>query len=167
MKSLKTALLIAILALVGNTALAQHVRETNIKKGKEHIPGYTVKLHHSKSQAREVICAQMADAGYTKAKHKKGFAIYKGILLHNISPTKADYYIKVKGNKRKAHIYFIASKGYDNYVTRENDAAMAGKIDDYLESLVDKIDAQAKIEQKEKQKQQLEKDIKKLGAEQK
>lgn len=166
---IKAIVLTLLVAMSSAITFAQKVKETTIKRGKESVPGYSVKYKYGKTTTRNVIRQQMTDAGYPKAKSKKGFYTYKGILLPAISNTRADYFIKVTGNKRRSTVYLVASKGYDNYVSNTSDAAMSDAINTYLTNLEGKIATTVELDKKQEelnklnqQTQQKKKEIKQL-----
>lgn len=142
-------LLILITLLLPAMTYAQQVTQETIKKGSDRMPGYTLKLKHGKKVTKQTMEETLALAGIKKAKHKKGYSIYRGVTWAAISPSKLDYYYKVKGNKRKATVYFAASKGYDNYVTPANDAAIASNINTALTDLNNKVDIKEQLIQKQ------------------
>ena len=142
-------MVVAAITVLHFSATAQTVKETMLKKGKDHIPGYTIKIKHSKALASATIKETLSDAGLKKGKNKKGYHEIKGAVLPAVSNTKQDYYYKVTGNKRKATIRFAVSKGYDNYVTGANDAQM----NDAIKALLADIDTKTGIKEQLNEKQ--------------
>ncbi|PQJ10714.1 hypothetical protein CJD36_012130 [Flavipsychrobacter stenotrophus] len=151
-------LLILITLTLPSFAHAQEAKETMLKKGKEHIPGYTIKLRHSRSLTAATLKETMQEAGLKKAKHKKGFYTYKGVVLMAISSSKQDYYYKVTGNKRKTTVHFAVSKGYDNYVTSANDSHLSMSISGFLTELNNKVGVKEQLNQKQTELDEIEKE---------
>lgn len=70
------------------------------------------------------------------SKVKGGFRVYKGVGIPEISDDKVDVYTKISGKKDNSTLYFAVSRGYDNFVTPENDPAMMKKIQAYVKSMM-------------------------------
>lgn len=154
----KINLLLTLIILLPALTYAQQVKEEMLKKGKDHISGYTVKYKHSKSITGETLKETLKEAGLTKAKHKKGYYVYKGETIPAISGNKNDYYYKLSGNKRKATLRFAASKGYDNFITPATDAQAAANITAFLTQLGKRIELREEIQEKQAELDKLNKD---------
>lgn len=162
--------LIAALLIFPIFANAQEVKEKTVKNGKESMPAFTIKVKHGTKLVKQVLKTSAEQAGLKKAKHKHGYTIYKRAVWSAISTNKLDYYYKVKGNGRKATVYFSASKGYDNYVSSQTEPSSAMSINTFLQQLAQKIDLQNEIDQREeqldkinKEKKQKEKEMEQLN----
>lgn len=158
-------LLLLLAIVLPSFAHAQEVRETILKKGKEHIPGYTMRVKHSKALTTATLKENLQEAGLKKAKHKKGYYVYTGAVIPAISTNKQDYYYKVTGNKRKATIHFAVSKGYDNYVTSANDNHTAMAVGTFLADINNKTGIKEQLNEKQAELDQIEKDKTKKQAE--
>ena len=151
-------LLVLIALLFPSFTYAQDVKEAMLKKDKEHMPGYTIRLKHGRGLTAATLKETLQEAGLKKAKHKKGFYTYKGVVLMAISSNKQDYYYKVTGNKRKATVHFAVSKGYDNYVTSANDSHLSMAIDSFLIDLNNKVAIKEQLNEKQAELDEIEKD---------
>jgi hypothetical protein len=149
-------LLILIALLLPAFTHAQEVKDTMLKKGKEHIPGYTIRLRHSRGLTAATLKEILKDAGMRKAKHKKGYYMYKGAVLPAISNTQQDYYYKITGNRRKTTIHFAVSKGYDNYVTNANDSHISASVSTFLTELNNKVELKEEINEKQEELNKIE-----------
>ncbi len=156
-KILPLILLAFCLAPLTNYAQKVKVTEEAIKKGKEHVPGFVAVYKHSQATTRETMKGLVKEMGIRHVHHKKGFYVLKGEVWQGISAAKGDYYYKIGGKKRKAKIYFAASKGYDNYVTSANDATTAANITAFLQNLESALDKTELIAEKETELKELEK----------
>lgn len=154
MRFLRLTLIILLLPVL---ALAQgvSVTEGNNKMGKKKMWTFSASYRYDKASTAIVMQQNMERAGLTKPKTKRGVKRYKGVVWNSISPNKGDYYYKVKNKKGRTTVYITASKGYDNYVTTENDAQMAGKITNYLRNLEGQIASAIAIQQKETEMQKI------------
>ena len=144
-----TGLLVTVLMQLPLQLFAQEVRlkEDMIKKGREKVPGFVAIYKHPRTITRETLKGIVTTMDIKHIHHKKGFSVSKGAVWQSISPNKGDYYYKVGGKKKKAKVYFIASKGYDNYITSATDAATAANINAFLADLTTKIAAAEKIQE--------------------
>ncbi len=150
--------LLAAVLLLPVVAGAQTVKEVTVKKGKESVPAFSVKIKHAKSLTQKVLKEQEEVAGLKKSKHKKGFNVYKGIVWPAISSNHMDYFYKIKGNRRKSTVYFVVSKGYDNYISSASDANTATGINTFLTTLNEKVETQKQIDKKEAELQKIAKE---------
>lgn len=142
---------IAVILLLGPlSGFAQKIEEGTIKIGKTEASGFTATSKYSEDQVKDAIEAEFIKAGLKKPGKKKKFITYKEVEWPAISQTKIDVYYKVAKKKRKTRIYFVVSKGYNNYVTSANDAAVAANINTFL----GQIDAMAALNEEIKRKEQ-------------
>lgn len=157
MRFIFRSLLLAAL-LLPILAGAQTVKEVTIKKGKESVPAYSIRIKHAKSLTQKVLKEREQEAGLKKGKHKKGFKVYKGVVWPGISSNTMDYFYKIKGNRRKTTVYFVVSKGYDNYVTSANDMNTSSGIHTFLTTLDEKVATQKEIDKKEAELKKIDKE---------
>ena len=149
--------LIVLISFMPIMAHAQKVSEDVIKFGKETKNGFVARSKYGRTQMNEILATKFSVAGFKKHGKKSKFHTYKGVIWTVTGPNKVDLYYKVSGKKHRAKVYFIASKGYDNYITSTTDASAASSITEYLSQL------DAAIAQSEELKQK-EKDLKELNA---
>ena len=110
---------------------------TTITIDKKIQPGLVLQLPNNTDVAEGTILQKLKETGYspeTKGKlfWKKnkldGFYIFNGITLPAISNQKLDMYFKVerkgKSRKEQSTIFMLVSKGYDNFISPETDAAI-------------------------------------------
>ena len=69
-------------------------------------------------------------------KFKGGFKVYKGVVIPSISSDKIDLYSIIDGKKDNSSINILVAKGYDNFVTRENDSAAVTAMKSILNNLI-------------------------------
>lgn len=140
---------------------AQKVSEQSIKMGNNQLNGYAAVSNHGKAEMKAAMEEKLTEAGIKKDSKKKGFYVYKGVSWPAISPNKVDVYYKVKGNGRKSTVYFVSSKGYDNYITSASDAQGASNITAFLQTLDAQIELDKQIKEKEAQLKKLNDEAKK------
>lgn len=158
MKSFKITAAFLLLPFVGFT---QKVAEQNIKMGSTQMSGYAAVSKYGKSEIKAAVSEKLEAEGIKKGSKKKGFYVYKGVSWPAISPNKIDVYYKVKGNKRKSTLLFVASKGYDNYITSASDAMTANNITAFLQTLDTQIELDKQIKKKEEELKKLNEEEKK------
>lgn len=164
MRYLRLTLLILLLPVL---ALAQGVTvtEANTKMGKKKMWTFSATYRYDKATTATVLQQNMESAGLKRPKTKKGVKIYRGVVWNSISASKGDYYYKVKSKKGRTTVFITASKGYDNYVTTENDPQAAGKIANYLRNLEGQIASAIAIQQKQGEMQEISKRNEELNKE--
>jgi hypothetical protein len=155
---MKKLFIIAGLLLSSSFAVsAQKVDEAVMKVGKEQHAGFVAQANHGKKDIKHVLEQKLAAAGLTKSSGKNGYRVFRGVVWSDVSTNKVDMYYKIKGNKKKAKVYMLVSKGYDNFVSSANDAGIAGNITSVLQSLDQAAATHKQISAKQGQLQQLEK----------
>ena len=80
----------------------------------------------------ETIAAKLKEAGIKTHAKKKKLYTYKDVSLPEISTNKVDLYYKVQKKKHASKIFFIVSKGYDNYISTATDPTIAANIINFL-----------------------------------
>ena len=152
----RNTLIAATLVFAHFLANAQNVQQKdNIKKGKDVLKGYVATYKYKKKLAQQTLNQKIKDAHLKASSHKKRFYTFKGVVWPEISPLKLDYYYKLSG-KKKTTLYFVASKGYDNYVLPSNDSTTANAIMRYLQDLDERIRITGEINDKQKELDKLE-----------
>ncbi len=121
--------------LIHGALLAQVVSEAPVKIGKTPCSGFIALSGKSKDEVTGILKEQLGAEGLKKHGKKHKFTVYKGVVWHVTGSNRVDLYYKVTGNKKHSKVYFIASKGYDNYITAANDQQDAASVTSYLSSL--------------------------------
>jgi hypothetical protein len=130
-------------------AFGQKIGESDIKIGKVEAKGFVATTKYNKTQVSEVLESKLRKAGLSKHGKMKKFYTFRGVDCVALSPAKIDVYYKVQKKKHHAKIYFIASKGYDNYITSASDAAIAANINTFLGNIDDMVALNEEIKQKQ------------------
>jgi hypothetical protein len=65
----------------------------------------------------------------------KGFKVYKGVVLPEITTDKVDIYTKVEGKKDNCTVYVLVSKGYDNFISEKSDEKVFANMKTFLNSM--------------------------------
>lgn len=132
-------------------AYGQKIKEENIKIGKAEAKGFIATSKYSKTQVAEAMSEELERVGLRKHGKMKKFYTYLGADCPTLSPNKIDVYYKVQKKKHHAKIYFIASKGYDNYITSASDAAITANINTFLGGIDAVVAHNEAIKQKEQE----------------
>ncbi len=114
---------------------SQVVNESAIKIGKTPANGFVAISRNSKADLIDILKDQLGAEGLKKHGRKHKFTDYKGVVWHVTGANRVDLYYKVTGNKKRSKVYFIASKGYDNYITSATDQTNSAAITAYLGTL--------------------------------
>ena len=150
MKRIIQAMFLGIL-LFPILTTAQEAKEKAIKMGKKEMPGFVATGKYEKALVQQAIMGRLNEAGIRKHKKKKNFYVFKEITWPDISANKIDLYYKVSKKKHKSKIYFVVSKGYDNYVTSVSDATVAAAIVNFLAQVDSMVERSEEIKNKERE----------------
>jgi hypothetical protein len=149
MRKLSAILLPALLCL--QAAYGQKINEDNIKIGKAEAKGYVATSKYSKAQVDEALAGELERVGLKKHGKMKKFYTFMAADWPTLSPNKVDVYYKVQKKKHHAKIYFIASKGYDNYITSASEPTLAAGINNFLGGIDAAVARNEAIKQKEQE----------------
>jgi len=96
----------------------------------------------------DALANKLKESSISKgSKVKGGFRVYKGVSIPSISDDKIDVYTRVSGKKDNSTLSMAVSRGYDNFMTPENDAEAVENIKAYVKSMMSNVDiAKLKID---------------------
>src|SRR5262249_22279324 len=97
-------------------------------------------------------------------KKKKQYYTYHEITMPQVNSGKIDLLCKVHKKGRRAKVYFVVSRGYDNYVSAASDPIVAANVTKYLGGLDAVIDENEAAKKKEAELQELDRKIEKEKA---
>ena len=131
-------------------------------------PGLQLQLGCEPKTAEQTILAKLKETGYTpeksggffnKRNKQEGFYVFSGVVLPELANEKVDLYFKVEPvndntNDRSA-VTLMVSKGYENFVAKENDSTTFAASEKFLNSFVNRTDMFAVTGQIEDQKKSL------------
>ncbi len=141
---------------------AQQVTEQTVEIGKERIPAFVATSNNKADQVKELIQADLDKGGITKHKKIKRYYTYTGIVFPAINnDNKIDLRYKVEKSRKRSTVYFIVSRGYDNYVTSATDPVVTANINKYLGGLDEAIAKMEEIRAKEKEVAKMNKELEK------
>jgi hypothetical protein len=108
-----------------------------------------LQLPNNTEVAEGTILQKLKETGYSpetkgslfwKKNKQDGFYVFNGITLPELNNQKVDMYFKVEPKSRtdkgQSTIYLLVSKGYDNYISPENDTAAFGAATAFLNGFV-------------------------------
>jgi hypothetical protein len=129
---MKKIVITALLFVSMYAVQAQNFGELEWQKKK--IPAVLIEVPQTESATEAAILQKWKQLGYT-GKQTKGVYELKGIKLMDISPDVIDVYLKVERKSRREKdasvVYFIVSRGYENYVKVTDNAEFVKRIKDY------------------------------------
>jgi hypothetical protein len=130
--------------LVTMYASAQTFGELEIQKKK--IPAVITEIPYTASVTEDAIRQKFSQMGYS-AKESKGVYTYKAVRLPEITEETFDLLLKVERKSRKekdeSNVYFVVSRGYENYVKPTDDAVLISKIKQYCLGFIPLAEAQS------------------------
>lgn len=139
---MKKVLIVAGIVFGSLTAMTTAVtaqvqaREASVSFGKVSQSAVVADFNYSADALDAVLKKRFADAKLPKSKAAAGkFKKMEGATWTEISNDKMDYYYRISGKKGKATLEIMASKGYDNFITAQNDASSIQNIKNFMASL--------------------------------
>lgn len=157
---------------LGTTALAATAKAQNqplaqvaVTFNKTSQPASTQSYSISDKGLGTVVAQRLNKENLGKAKSASDkFKMFKGVTWTAISPDAMDYYYRVSGNKNKATLEILVSKGYDNFVSAQSDPQIVQKVYQFMNSLNEDIaryHLEANIQDKTKEVAKAQKELKK------
>jgi hypothetical protein len=117
--------------------------EGSIEYLKKDQKAMVIEFPYSPSVVEDAIVDKMEKMGYKK-KESKGFLIYRGAIIKDISTEPADYMIKIERKSRKekdeAVVYILMNKGEENLIAR-SDALVNSNVKTFLNALSPDVEA--------------------------
>jgi len=115
---------------------AQQVKEEVIKVGRHKKDGFVATSDkYSKGQVKDILAAKFETAGLKMSGKKKKFYSFKSVIWPVSGHDKVDIYYRVVTRKHQTKIYFIASKGVNDFITSATDWNAATGIRHFLQQL--------------------------------
>lgn len=146
---------VAVLQLTAITAFSQSTPKSVTFK-EVMRPGLQLQLGYEQKTAEQTILAKLKETGYkpektgsflNKKNKQEGFYVFSGVELPELANEKLDLYFKVEpvndNSNDRSSITFMASKGYENFVAKENDSATFLAAEKFLNSFVNRTDMYA------------------------
>ncbi len=128
--------LFIVFMFTGIITASSQATSTNITLNKKIQPGLLLQLPNNTDVAEGTILQKLKETGYSpetkgslfwKKNKLDGFYIFNGVVLPALKNQKLDMYFKVEPksnrNNNQSNIYLLVSKGYDNFISQENDTA--------------------------------------------
>ena len=130
--------------LVTMYASAQTFGDLEIQKKK--IPAIINEIPYTASVTEDAIRQKFSQMGYS-AKESKGVYTYKGVRIPDISEETLDVMLKVERKSRKekdeSNVYFIVSRGNENYIKSTDDPVYLERVKQYCRTFLPLAEAQA------------------------
>lgn len=119
-------------------------------------PALQLALPNESKTANETILAKLKETGYkpektggfmNKKNKQEGFYVFSGVVLPELINQKLDLYFKVddvnNNASERSAVTLMISKGYENFVSEENDSATFHAAEIFLNSFANKTDMYA------------------------
>jgi hypothetical protein len=117
--------------------------EGTVEYQKKNETAIIIEFPYPPSVVEDAIIDKMEKLGYKK-KESKGFLVYKGAILKDISVEPADYMIKVERKSRKdkdeSVVYLLVNRNDENIIARR-DALVNSNAKTFLNGLTPDVDA--------------------------
>lgn len=161
---MKNLLLLTAAFLFVQISIAQRSGELEWQKQK--LPATIINVPQSASVTEAAILQKLSKIGY-KPKESKGVYTIKGARITEISPELIDIYFKVerrgKKDKEESVVYFVVSKGYENYIKSTDDPLLNMNIQNYTRGFVPLAEAEGLEREIKEQEETLKSAEKKAG----
>jgi hypothetical protein len=119
-------------------------------------PAIQLQLPNEVKTAEETILAKLKETGYKPEKNggflnkknkQEGFYVFSGVELPELANQKLDLYFKVdpvtNNTVNRSAVTLMVSKGYENFVSQENDSTTFFATESFLNSFVNKTERYA------------------------
>ena len=136
---MKKIVSLAVAALFFLNGFAQKVSETTEelqKLGKK--PAFVMGYDYPQKTVEQALALRLKN-DKLKGKSSKGAVKYENVKYPTIANVPIDLYTKVTGSKKSASVYVFVSKGYENFVTSNDDAVIANNVKAFLASVVNDV----------------------------
>lgn len=135
--------MVALLMVITSLSAFSQSYEGAIEYQKKDQKAMVIEFPYSPAVVEEMIVAKMEKMGYKK-KESKGFLVYKGAVISDISSEPADYLIKVERKSRKEKdesvVYILMNRAEENIVAR-GDALINSNVKTFLNRMVPEAEA--------------------------
>lgn len=136
MKKVIIALSLALVSVSITPMYAQQIKEVGTTINKTTQTAVVGDFNEAKSALDIVITQKFMEAGLIKTKSaSNGFKVFYGVSWPAITSETLDVYYKVSGKKDKATVEVLLSKGYENFITSQNDPAAIENLKNFISSL--------------------------------
>lgn len=119
-------------------------------------PALQLALPNDSKTADQTILAKLKETGYkpektgsfmNKKNKQEGFYVFSGVILPELTNQQLDLYFKVddvnNNSTDRSAVTLMVSKGYENFVSKENDSATFNAAEKFLNTFVRKTDMYA------------------------
>lgn len=155
----------ALLLVTAAYSNAQNIYSGNVEFDKTTQQGTIAEYNYTEDLVSNVLISEIEKSA-GKSKSVKGFQLFKGVHINEISPDAIDLYVKIdrksKKEKDKSVVYVLVSKGYDNFVTTASDASVFDNTKTFLQNITTKFAASDLSSQITEQEKLVKKEQKKL-----
>lgn len=124
---------------LGTTVSYAQASATTVKFNKADANAFTTNIEAPKENVENSIEEYFKKTFSSKSSSSKGYKLYKGVQWNEVSADKLDVYYKVEGKKNNSQVYLLVSKGYDNFISAQNDPQTAQGAINFLSGLNVKV----------------------------
>jgi peptidoglycan hydrolase CwlO-like protein len=156
-----------LLHLTALAAFSQSVSKT-ITFRDQLRPALQLSLPNESKTADQTILSKLKETGYkpeksgnfmNKKNKQDGFYLFSGVVLPELTNQKLDLYFKVddvnNNTTDRSAVTLMVSKGYENFVSQENDSATFNAAQNFLNSFTNQTEMYAIAAQIEDKKKEL------------
>jgi hypothetical protein len=143
------------LQLTAFAAFSQSVSKT-VSFNDQLRPALQLALPNEAKTAEQTVLAKLKETGYkpeksggfmNKKNKREGFYVFSGVELPELTNQKLDLYFKIddinNNPTERSSVTLMVSKGYENFVSEENDSSTFKAAQSFLNSFLNKTDVYA------------------------
>ncbi|MBS1588615.1 MAG: hypothetical protein JST52_03265 [Bacteroidetes bacterium] len=129
------AAMVSVATLFASFSLqAQTPQETSININGENVSGLNVQYTMPVQNLKEALSKKLETYKSGKVSSNKSGVNCSGLVIPDISPKQMDYYFQTQGDDKQSSITFVASRGYNNYLTNSADAELIQRCGTWLQA---------------------------------
>jgi hypothetical protein len=140
---------VLFLLVAGSLVAAAQSSATNVEFNKALRPALSLPLQVTTETAEQTILAKLKETGYKPEKSSRlfnkknkedGFYKFSGVVLPELTNQRVDLYFKVEAvnnnSSDRSSITLLVSKGYENFISSQNDSATFMASEKFLNGFV-------------------------------
>jgi len=141
MKKLMTLTVLALFLFCAQ-GFAQRVSERSEDlKRLGNQPAFAMDLDHPARTVEKVLGQRLRNDGLRRGRSSRGAVKHERVTYLPIFEGPIDLYTKVTGNRRRSTVFIFVSRGYENFVTSSTDPIIGANVTEFLNSLVEDVQA--------------------------
>jgi hypothetical protein len=129
-----------VLSLLSVCIVSAQARLSTTSYQKAMQPAVEIELPYAEKTVKQAVENKMQQKGY-KGKDTKGFTMYQGVRLPELSNDAYDLYFKIDQKNKKSNtiLYLLLSSGYEKFVGEADNPELIANAKKFLEHLMEVV----------------------------